>query len=192
MIFSDSDSVQGGGSKIRSCLFITVLAVFALCLAADLVLAAPPPVSATCDISCTVAETVEWSEAGFPAIELTDLTTRNRQVSGSASLTLYTNGDVKITADNSDAAQLSKDALHKLITEYKLQYDASGVGETGGSTVAWSDYDSFLSKGSTVKHIYGDGAVEVILSVRASRDTLRPGDSGEYSATQTLTVCWKS
>jgi len=54
----------------------------------------------------------------------------------------------------------------KLLTEYRLEYDAG--------TVAWSDYGSFLSKGSTVKHIPGDGAVEVILSVRASYDSKSP------------------
>ncbi len=177
---------------MKSRLFIAAVAVFVLSLAPDLLLAKPASVSATCNITCTVADIVEWSETSFPAIDLADLTAKNSQVSGSASLTLYTNGDVKITADNSDAAQLSKDVLHKLITEYKLQYDASGLRQTGGSTVAWSDYDSFLSKGSTVKHICGDGAVEVILSVRASRESRRAGDSGEYSAAQTLTVCWKS
>jgi hypothetical protein len=181
--------VAGGMEEMKRYLFIAVLAFFS---APNLASAQLSPVSATCNISCTVADIVEWSDTDFPPIVLPDLTTENSQVSGSASLLLYTNGDVTITADNSDAAQLSKNALGKLVTEYKLEYDASGVGQTGGSTMVWSDYHSFLSKGSTVKHIYGDGAVEVILSVRASKDTLRPGDSGQYSATQTLTVCWKS
>ena len=177
---------------MKSCLFIMVLAVFALSLVPNPVLAGQPSVSATCHISCTVAEVAEWSEASFPDIRLPDLTAQNKQTSGSSRVYLYTNGDVEITADNSGAAQLSKDALHKLVTEYKLEYDASGVNETGGSTAEWSEYDSFLSKGSTVSHVSGDGAVEVILSVRASKGTERPGDSGEYSATQTLTACWKS
>jgi len=135
---------------------------------------------------------VEWSDTDFPPVELPDLTSENRQVSGSASLTLYTNGDVTITADNSDAAQLSKDALHNLVTEYRLEYDAAGVAQTGGSIVAWSDYDSFLSEASTVNHIPGDGAIEVILSVRAAYDRNAPPASGDYTATQTITVCWKS
>lgn len=177
---------------MRSYLFITVLAVFALFLAPSLILAGPPPVSATCKISCTVAEIVEWSDSSFPAVNLADLTAQNNKVSASASLVLYTNGDVKITADNSDAAQLSKDDNHKLVTEYKLQYDAFGANETGGSTADWSNYDSFLSEGSTVMHVSGDGAVEVTLSARIFKETRRLGDSGEYIATQTLTVCWKS
>jgi len=177
---------------MKSCLFITVVAVFFLSLAANLVLAEPPSVSATCNISCTVADIVEWSDTSFPAINLADLTGQNNQVSGSASLVLYTNGDVKITADNSDAAQLSKHDNHKLVTEYKLEYYASGVDETRGGTVAWTNYDSFLSEGAQVKHVSGGGAVEVTLSVRASVETIHPVDSGEYNATQTLTVCWKS
>lgn len=169
---------------MRSYLFIAVLAVSVLSLAPLLASAQPPPVSASCRITCTVADIVEWSDADFPPIELPDLTSENSQVSGSAPLALYTNGDVTITADNSDTAQLSKDALHKLLTEYRLEYDAG--------TVAWSDYGSFLSKGSTVKHIPGDGAIEVILSVRASYDSKAPPAQGDYTATQTLTVCWKS
>jgi len=191
---------------MRSYLFTAVLAVFILSLAPNLASGQPPPaplepfpagsltgpVCATCEISCTVADIVEWSDTDFPAIELADLTTENSQVSGNTSLVLYANVDVTITADNSDTAQLSKDALHKLLTEYRLEYDATGVAQTGGSTVVWSDHDSFLSKGSTVNHIPCDGAVEVILSVRAACDRNAPPASGDYTATQTLTVCWKS
>lgn len=203
---------------MRSYLFIAVLAVFDLFLASNLVSAEPPSVSATCNITCTVADMVEWSDTSFPAINLADLTTQSSQVSGSSSLYLYTNGDVKITADNSDAAQLSKDDNHKLVTEYKLEYDAFGVNKTGGSTVEWSEYECFLNEGSTVTHVSGDGAVEVTLSVRVSNDSRDLGNSstpnlilanpsscnatciisctvaniGECSATQTLTVYWKS
>ena len=162
------------------------MAVFAFSAAADLVSAAPPPVSATCDISCTVAEIVEWSEASFPAIELGELTIQSSEASGSTSLILYTNGDVKITANNSDEAGLSRGSNHKLVTEYRLECD------TAGAATGWSNYDSFLKNGLTVEHISGDGAIEVTLSVRASSDIRKTGDSGRYSATQTLTVCWSS
>lgn len=163
-----------------------VMAIFAFSAAADLVSAVPPPVSATCDISCTVADIVEWSQASFPAIELAELTTQSSEATDSASLILYTNGDVKITADNSDEAGLSKGGNHKLGTEYRLEFD------TAGAATGWSNYDSFLKNGLTVEHISGDGAIEVTLSVRASNDIKKPGDSGRYSATQTLTVCWSS
>jgi hypothetical protein len=93
---------------------------------------------------------------------------------------------MEITADNSAAAQLSKDDSHKLITEYKLECD------TVGTARAWSSYDCFLNKGPQVKHVAGDGAIEVTLSVRASAESIGAGDCGEYRATQTLTVCWKS
>jgi len=203
---------------MRSYLFIAVLAVSTLSLAPDFVLAEPPSTSATCNITCTVADMVEWSDTSFPPIDLADLTTQSRQVSGSSSLYLYTNGDVKITADNSDAAQLSKDDNYRLVTEYKLEYDAFGLNKTGGGMVDWSGYDSFLSKGSTVTHVSGDGAVEVTLSVRVSNDSGSFGNSltpdlvsvnpysssaaciisctleniGECTAPQTLTACWKS
>jgi hypothetical protein len=139
-----------------------------------------------CNISCTVVDIAEWSDTSPPAINLTNPTAQNNQVSGKTSLGLYTNGDVKITANNSVSAQLSKDNNHKLATEYKLEYD------TSGTITAWSSYDSFLGNDSTVKHISCDGTIEVTLSVRVSNGSKTLEDSDEYSATQTLTVCWKS
>jgi len=149
------------------------------------------PVRATCDISCTVVDVVEWSNDSFSAINLGNLTAEKSEVEGSSSLVLYTNKDVQIVADNSDAAQLSKDSVHTLVTQYKLQYDGGGMDQTGGRTAGWSDYDCFLINGSQVTHAPGDGAVEVILSVRAFRNTASAAGSGCYTARQTLTVCWK-
>ena len=172
-----------------SCNFLFL--ILALFLTQNLAMAGRAPVSATCDISCTVADIVEWADDSFSAIDLGNLTAENREVSGSASLVLYTNRDVQIIADNSDAARLSKDAVHNLATQYKLEYDTAGTGRTGGRTAGWSDYDRFLINGSQATHIRGDGAVEVILSVRAFKNTARAGESGSYTARQTLTVCWK-
>jgi len=177
---------------MRRISFIAVSGVFTLFLACNSAIARPSPVSATCNISCTVAETAEWSNNSFPAIELPEITTEKSKVCGRACLVLYTNGNVEITADNSNTARLSKDEGHKLVTEYKLEYDASGANQTGGSTVEWTTYNSFLKKASTVIHVCGDGAVEVILSVRTSNKSKNPRSSGDYSATQTLTACWKS
>jgi hypothetical protein len=172
-----------------SCNFL--FSILALFLTQNLAMAGRAPVSATCEISCTVADIVEWADDSFSAIDLGNLTAENTEVSGSASLVLYTNRDVQIIADNSDAARLSKDAVHNLATQYKLEYDTAGTGQTGGTTAGWSDYDRFLITGSQVTHICGDGAVEVILSVRAFKNTARAGESGSYTARQTLTVCWK-
>ena len=192
----------------RNFLFL-ILGVFST---QNLLLAGHAPVRATCDISCTVVDIVEWSNDSFSAINLGNLTADKTQVEGSASLVLYTNKDVQIVADNSDAAQLSNDSVHTLVTQYKLQYDGAGTDQTGGRTTGWTDYDHFLINGSQVTHAPGDGAVEVILSVRAFKNTASAAVSmakvgrsaghtpasatceifcGDYSARQTLTVCWK-
>jgi hypothetical protein len=197
---------------MKSYLFIAVLIVSVSNPAL-----AKSSVSAKCDISCTVVEIVEWSDSSFPAINLANLSAQNSRVSGSSILCLYTNTNVEITADNSDAAQLSKDENHRLVTEYKLEYDAFGLSKTGGTMVDWSGYDSFLSEGSRVTHVSGDGAVEVTLSVRVSSDSGGSGNSltpnlksanshssnaaciisctlenvGKCTATQTLTACWQ-
>lgn len=178
---------------MRVCLFITASAVFALSLAPNLVLAPPPPASATCNISCTVVGIAEWSDTSSPTINLPDLTTQNSQVSAGTPLMLYTNGDVEINFNNSVSTliespygQLSKDDNHKLITEYMLKY------HTDGTTTVWSNYRPFLNNDSTVKHISGNAATGVTLSARISNDSRSLGDSGGSNATLTLTVCWKS
>lgn len=156
-----------------------------------LVSAVPPPASATCKISCTVASTVEWSKISFPGVDLGSLTAENKQAIGETALTLYTNGDVTITADNSNAAELSF-GPHTLRTKYKLKYNSLGTKQTGGRPTKWCSFDTFLNKGTDIVHIPTDGAVEVILSVRASIKKIRPENSGQYYAVQTLTACWKS
>jgi hypothetical protein len=153
--------------------------------------AVPPPAVATCKITCTVAEIVEWSQASFPDIDLGELTVQNKQAAGEAELTLYTNGDVTIIADNSNRAELSF-GPHALLTEYKLRYDGSGINQTGGRPTEWCSFDTFLKGGTDIIHTLADGAVEVILSVKASIKEIHPENTGQYNATQTLTVCWKS
>jgi len=170
---------------------VSILGVLVLFSTQNLVMAGNNPVSATCDISCTVVDIVEWSNDSFSTINLGDLTAEKKEVTGSASLVLYANRDVQIIADNSDAAQLSKDIVHTLITQYKLEYYGGGKGQTDGITADWSDYDYFLSNGSQVTHFPGEGVVEVILSVRAFKNTASAAESGYYTARQTLTVCWK-
>jgi len=171
---------------VKISVFITVSAAIALSLAPNLALAPPPPAGATCNISCTVIDIAEWSDTSSPTINPPELTTQNSRASASPSLVLYTNADVKITANNSASAQRSKDDNHKLVTVYKLEYD------TADTITVWSTYGSLLSNDSAVKHISADGAGELTLSVTASNDSRAIGDSGEHSATLTLTACWKS
>jgi hypothetical protein len=172
---------------------IGVLAVglLVLLLWAGVVAAAPPDDDATCDISVTVAEIMEW-ESDFSAISLANITSQATTVSDTSTMTLYTNGDVDITADRSTNAELIGPDSDTLVTEYGLAYDGNGVAATGGSTVSFTTYDAFLSSASSVTHVPGDGAVEVTLSVRASNAAGTLANAGLYSATQTLTASWAS
>ena len=172
-------------------LFIAVLMVCVLSGAPGLVLAVPPPTSAACKISCTVASIAEWSETQFPDIDLGELTANNRQATGETVLTLYTNGDVTITADNSNTAELSF-GTHVLMTKYKLRYNILGIKQTDGKSIAWYPFDTFLKESTDIVHTTTDGAVEVILSVEVSVKEIHPQNSGQYTAVQTLTACWKS
>jgi hypothetical protein len=171
----------------RRLIIFTIIAVTAQALYA----AVPPPASATCHITCTVANIAEWSDTQFSDVDLGQLTQNNKLSTGRSTLTLYTNGDVTIIADNNPSAQLSFDR-NSLQTSYKLQYDGSGSGSSGGQSTQWQPFDSFLAGGAQVTHVSADGAVEVTLSIQAAVDNVSPDNAGSYDATQTLTLCWKS
>ncbi len=145
----------------------------------------PAPASATCRITCRVAEVIEWSDASFSEIDLGELSPRRTETAGQSVLTLYTNGDVMITADNSPTAELSN-GTHRIQTQYQLRYD-SGILST-----EWCAYDVFLKEALEIVHNQTDGGVVVILSVKARENDFQPGSGGEYTAVQTLTACWKS
>lgn len=169
-----------------------VLLVMVLCFTASLVLASTADDPATCAITCTVDGLMEWA-GNFTNIDIAEhITEQNDQITGNGTATLYTNDDVTITADNTVAAELDNDGASSdtLVTEYQLEYDGDGVTATGGSTVSYTEYDTFLSSSSAVTHISEDGAVVVTLTVRASNDAGNVADSGAYSATQTLTAAW--
>ena len=153
---------------------------------------------ATAAVTCTVATIVEWDNlavnpGNFETIAIAPITAQGSTPSASKMLVLYTNGDLDITADDANEAQLidrgaSEDTL---VTEYKLAYDGDGTSATGGDDVAvWTDYTTFLKGGaaSDVAHISLDGAVNVTLSARASNDPENVADAGNYTATQTLTA----
>ena len=114
------------------------LAIFALSSASDSLLANRSSVSATCDISCTIAETVEWWQSSFQDVEPANLTGQNTQIYCSTSVMLYTNADVAITTDNSALVQLAKDKACRLVTDQKLEQD------TGEAITAPSSYEHFL------------------------------------------------
>ncbi|MFW6118799.1 MAG: hypothetical protein ACOC7S_00530 [Planctomycetota bacterium] len=165
---------------------VLAIAVFAC---AHMAGAQPADDTATCSVQATVADIMEW-DSNFAAIDLGTISAQADVLTGSSTVTLFTNGDVSITADTSATAELSEPGSDTLYTEYGLQYDGDGVTATGGADVAYTVYSSFLSGGSAVTHVAGDGAVDVTLQARASNPAGTLGDAGTYSATQTLTASW--
>ena len=156
---------------------------------AGILMATPSDATATCSISVTVDQIMEW-DANFPPISLADITHQTHQVTDTASATLYTNGDVDLKADNTNAARLHSAGGVALVTEYSLAYDGNGVAATGGSPVSYTGYDTFLSTASRITHVSGSGAVLVTLGVRASNQSGIEGDATAYTAIQTLTASW--
>ena len=171
-------------------LFMVLLLCTAIFIGEDVMAVNPPPADATAAVTCTVAGIMEWS-GNFAGIDLADLSSQTGTVTGSAAITLYTNGDVDISANNTATARLVNGGA-VLVTEYRLEYNGDGSTATGGSTVDYTAYGSFLSTPSHVTHVSADGTVLVTLKVRASNPASNVADAGAYAATQTLTATWGS
>jgi hypothetical protein len=131
---------------------------------------------------------MDW-DSNFGPIALPNIASREQISEGSSSANLSIDGDVEISADNSAAAQLSS-AGDTLVTEYKLTFDGTGSGTTGGAGTNYETYDTFLTTAAPVTHAIGDDDVEVTLHVKASNYVNDLADAGTYMAAQTLTVHW--
>jgi len=131
---------------------------------------------------------MDW-DSNFGPIALPNIASREQISEGSSSANLSIDGDVEISADNSAAAQLSS-ASDTLVTEYKLTFDGTGSGTTGGAGTNYETYDTFLTTAAPVTHAIGDDDVEVTLYVKASNYVNDLADAGTYTAAQTLTVHW--
>jgi len=131
---------------------------------------------------------MDW-DSNFGPIALPNIASREQISEGSSSANLSIDGDVEISADNSAAAQLSS-AGDTLVTEYKLTFDGTGSGTTGGAGTNYETYDTFLTTAAPVTHVIGDDDVEVTLHVKASNYVNGLADAGTYTAAQTLTVHW--
>jgi len=135
-----------------------------------------------------VASIMIWS-GEFDPIVLQDIQSKDQVREGSSSAEIQTDGNAEISANNTTTAQLSS-ATDTLVTEYKLTFDGDGVSTTGGSTVDFTSYDSFLSSPAPVSYVADDDFVMVTLYVRATNYAGDLADAGTYSAAQTLTVHW--
>ncbi len=134
---------------------------------------------------------IRW-DSNFDAIGLDNISLRNGTSENSAAVTLFISGDVSISADNevNGSAEL-KNGTDSLATEYKLEFDGTGSGgKTGANNTEYAEYNSFLSPAVNITYVPDDNDVAVTLWVRASNYENDLSDSGQYTATQTLTVTW--
>ena len=126
----------------------------------------------------------------FGLISIGNITTQSDIRTASASATLFTSGDCEISADRTIAARLTESGGDSLITEYKLEFDGNGSSNTGGPTVNFAAYDTFISSPVRITHILYDDEVSITLSVRARNNPNNIANAGTYSAAQSLTVSW--
>ena len=176
-------------------LFITLLAVITLCLTANVALATPSADDATASVTVTVDDIMEWSD-NFSTIALSAITTQTSAPTSSQTATLYTNGNVDITADvTGTEAQLAlgTDPNQTLVTSYRLTDDGDGSATTGGTDeTEYTGYATFISSGYTITHVAGDGVDVITLYAKAENPSGEVADAGNYTALQTLTATWGS
>jgi hypothetical protein len=161
-------------------ILLKIFLLLAITLTCGHALALPADVTATAAVSCTVDDIMEW-EGNFTALGLDPITAQGTIVTKSGTATLYTNGDVHITANNAGTTARLTLGSDFLVTQYSLGYD--GNGSTTG-------YATFLSTPSVVTHVTLDGAVVVTLTVKAYNQAGDVANAGLYEATQTLTASW--
>lgn len=141
-------------------------------------------------VTAYTADYMYW-DANFDPISLLSIDTQSQSREGSVTVTLYTNGDAQISADNTASGPAELSCLtDTLVTEYKLFFDGDGASATGGSNTSYETYNTFLSTESSITYVADDDDVQVTLYVRASNSAGEVADSGTYTATQTLTVSW--
>lgn len=174
-------------------LLIALLVVTMLCLTVIVAWAVPPPDDATAAVTVTVDIIGEWA-GNFSTIALSTITAKASAPTGSQTATLYTNGDVDITADNIGTEaqlKLGTDPNQTLVTSYMLTDDGDGITTTGGTDqVAYTGYATFLSSAYAITHVAGDGADVITLYAKAENPPSEVADAGAYSAIQTLTATW--
>lgn len=136
-----------------------------------------------------MGEDFMYWESDFDPIVMDNITMQDGESEGEAEVNLFMTGDVEISADNTGTAQLSS-GTDTLITEYKLKFDGDGTSQTGGSTVSFTSYDSFLITPAYVTYVPDDNDVNVKLSVKADNYIGQLANAGTYTATQTLTAHW--
>lgn len=135
---------------------------------------------------------VMYWDSDFDPIALANITSQAQTQQGSATITLFTNGNTELSADNTATAQFLEDGAgtDTLVTEYRLSFDGDGSSATGRADTSYETYDSFLSTPVAVTYVTDDNDVDVTLWVRASNTSDNVANSGLYNATQTLTVSW--
>jgi len=183
---------------IAICVVVTISFPAKMAFGAD-----PPNVHVHCAISVTVDDIVEWEPANFAPIVLANITAQNSAPEDNKPLTLWTNCNVELGADNTAAARLT-DGNDVLVTNYKLSTDGDGAATSGADANAiaashdyggadhFALYSSFLTTELAITHVSGDGNVEVTLYAQATNATNEVSDSGDYTATQTITAIWVS
>ncbi|MCX5633236.1 MAG: hypothetical protein NTW93_06155 [Phycisphaerae bacterium] len=158
-------------------------------------------------VICDAEKAYKW-QSNFPNIDL-DAQSEDAPIvehadapEGSATITLdivdINVTEAVITADHTTNEPQLHCATDTLVTEYMLSFDGDGSSKSGPTVEAvaasgsntYKTYDTFLSIPLVITYANNDNDIQVTLHVKASNNEDKVADSGNYEATQTLTVAW--
>lgn len=147
--------------------------------------------AATCGITATVDEIVEWD--GNVTILASDFSAHitsakdTTGITATKAMTLYYNVNVNIVpSDATNSGVLTSGASGTLTTTYKL----TGADMTNPDS-SWVASGTFIGKSYAQTHTAGDGDCVITVNVKAATGASGPGacpDAGNYSTTITLTA----
>jgi len=153
---------------------------------------------AVVSMTATVDAAAEWADptptiaAGdwTGSVDGTTISQVGEDLTVTKALTLYTNVDVTLTQAGTTNSGILTNGTETLTTSYQIQgdvdtpdaaYKAAGTG-VGEFFNAANTY--------TVTHVSGDGTYAINLLVLAESDDVQAEDSGNYTASITITATW--
>ena len=147
--------------------------------------------AATCGITATVDEIVEWDgNVTILAADFSAHITSAKDTTGitaTKAMTLYYNVSVNIVpSDATNDGVLTSSASDTLTTSYKLTGD-----DMTNPDSSWVTSGDFTGKSYAQTHTAGDGDCVITVNVKAAAGASGPGacpDAGDYSTTITLTA----
>ena len=153
---------------------------------------------AVVSMTATVESSAEWADpaptiaAGdwTGSVDGTTISQVGEDLTVTKALTLYTNVNVTLSQAGTANSGILTNGTETLTTSYQIQGDVDTPD--GAYKAAGTGAGEFfnVSNTYTVTHVGGDGVYAIDLLVKGESDDTQAEDSGDYTASITITATW--